>query len=108
MTYVGGVFNCTYNAGGVVSSCANSNITVNIGVRIPAGSSLRLAAGVGIRSTVAVSPADPPGVMTFTGFSGGGWFEPSCGPTQTTLNLMNATGAVIATVTGLSIPITCR
>ena len=106
--YVGGTFNCTFNAGGIVNSCAGSSITVNIGVRIPAGSSLRLAAD-SILSAVIQNSTDPPGQMTFTTFSGGGWFD-RCGPPVTSLRLINTANpnVTIASVTGLSLPITCR
>lgn len=111
MTYLGGgVFNCTYNAGGVVSSCANSSIRVNITLRMSTGSSLKLFTNHIFSNGVVLSRTDPPGDVTFTGFSGGGWFD-QCGPPVTQLRLVNTSvnpNLTIATVSGLSIPVTCR
>ena len=109
MTLVSAVFNCTYNAGGVVSSCAASSVTVNITLRITPRSNLRLQAD-SIISAVTQNATDPPGNVTFTGFSGGGWFD-RCGPNVTALRLINTTvnpNIAIVTIPGLSIPITCR
>jgi len=110
MTYTRGDFKCTFNAGGIVNSCAGSSITVNITARMSTGSSLKLLTDQGILSnTVVLSRTDPPGSVTFTGFSGGGWFD-RCGGPVTRLSLINTNNpnVVIATASNLSIPIACR
>lgn len=110
MRFVSGSFSCTYNGGGIVNSCAGSTITVNITVPMAVGSALKLSTNH-IQSTGTVrSTANPPGNVTFSGFSGGGWFD-QCGPPVTRLDLFNtsvSSSAVVANVTGLSLPVTCR
>jgi hypothetical protein len=109
MTFVGGSFNCTYNAGGVVSSCANSSITVNITMKFAAGSRLKLATDSISSLDLFTTTASAPGNVTFRTFSGGGWFD-RCGPAQTRLLLVNTSvsTSAVASVSGLSVPITCR
>jgi hypothetical protein len=111
MTYGGGAsFNCTYNAGGVVNSCAGSTITVNITVPMSVGSSLKLSTNHIQSNVTTTTKTNPPGTVTFSGFSGGGWTT-SCGPPVTTLTLLNlsvSSSATVASVSGLSLPVTCR
>jgi hypothetical protein len=110
MTYVSGGFSCTYNSGGIVNSCGGSTITVNITKGMNVGSNLKLLTNhiqsVGLVPTT----ANPPGRVTFSGFSGGGWFD-QCGPAVTRLSLINtsvSSSTIVAEVSGLSLPLTCR
>jgi hypothetical protein len=111
MTYGGGAsFNCTYNAGGVVNSCAGSTITVNITVPMSVGSSLKLSTNHIQSNVTTTTKANPPGSVTFQGFSGGGWTT-GCGSPVTRLDLFNVSASssvVVASVSGLSLPVTCR
>lgn len=111
MTYGGGAsFNCAYNAGGIVTSCAGSSITVNITVPMSVGSNLKLSTNHIQSNGVVATRSNPPGTVTFSGFSGGGWFD-QCGPPITRLDLFNtsvSSSTVVASVSGLSLPVTCR
>jgi hypothetical protein len=107
--FVSGSFNCTYNAGGVVNSCSGSSVTVNITVPMSVGSSLKLFTNH-IQSLGSVqTTANPPGNVTFNGFSPGGWFD-QCGPPVTQLGVANlsVSTSLVASVSGLSLPVTCR
>ena len=107
MTYVDsqGIV-CFYNAGGVLSSCSGQ-IVVNITNKIAVGSTLRLFGSFwgGNRATT----TSPPGSINFllTGGTGG----TSCPGPLTSLALLNlseSSSTVIASVGGISIPVTCR
>jgi hypothetical protein len=101
-------FNCSFNAGGVVNSCANSVVVVHVTVNVPVGSNLKLFTdnifSTGVFTTTTSQPFD----ATFRGFSGGGWFN-QCGPPITQLNLANLSVSTssIASLSGLSLSIKC-
>jgi len=107
MTYVGGTFTCTFNAGGVLNLCNNSNIRVNITARMAVGTSLRLNALGMTGTSILQTTTDPPGNMTFQNFNGPGNFDTCPGPIQQ-LSLFNASTAAPITAITVSIPVSCR
>lgn len=109
ITLVSAAFNCRYNAGGIVSSCSESVVTINVTMRLPVGSRLKLATNHIISTGTVATTRDPAGNVTFRGFSGGGWFD-RCGPPVTRLVLINTSVSSngIAQITGISMPVTCR
>jgi hypothetical protein len=97
---------CLYNAGGLLSNCSG-NVLVNITNKIAVGSTIRLSGSFwgGNRTT----STSPPGSINF--FLTGGTSGTSCPGPLTSLALINlseSTSTVIASVGGISIPVTCR
>jgi hypothetical protein len=108
MTYVSGTFTCTFNAGGVLNLCNNSNIRVNITTRMAVGTTLRLTASGMVSSSLPQTQSDPPGTVTFQNFNGPGNFDTCPAPISQLLlfNISNP-NSVIATAS-VSIPVSCR
>jgi len=111
MTFVSpGVFNCTYNAGGIVNSCSNSFIKVNITMKFAAGSRLKLITDGALQSGLyTTTSSNAPGEVTFSGFGGSG--GSGCAPTVRQLGLINtsvSTSTIVANVSGLALQVICR
>ena len=107
MTYVGGTFTCTFNAGGVLNLCNNSNIRVNITLRMPVGTTLRLTASGAVSSSLPQTRTDPPGEVVFQNFNGFGNFDTCPAPVRQIVLFNASTAAAIASA-NVSIPVSCR
>jgi hypothetical protein len=100
-----GVITCLYNAGGVLSNCSG-NILVNITNKIAIGSTLRLSGSFwgGNR----VTEKSPPGSINFFMTGGAGTSCPGPLTSLALVNLSVSSSTVIASLGGISIPVTCR
>jgi hypothetical protein len=96
---------CLYNAGGILSNCSG-NVVVNITNRIAVGSTLRLSGSFygGNRTTT----TSPPGSINFYLTGGAGTSCPGPLTSLALINLSESSSTVVASVGGITIPVTCR